>query len=62
MGLTIILWALGAVLLILFFGMLLSAPRGISALVEHGLRRKPPESPLARLVEEHRRHRDPRGS
>ena len=59
---SVVLWALGAFLLFLFFIAMLALPKGIGALVEHGIRRKPPESPLKKFVDEHNRHRAPRGS
>lgn len=59
---TIVLWALGAFLLFWLFVALLALPKGIGALVDRGIRRKPPESPLKKFVDEHERHRAPRGS
>lgn len=58
----IVLWALVAFLLFWIFVALLALPKGIGALVDRGIRRKPPESPLKKFIDEHERHREPRGS
>lgn len=52
MFLTVVLWALGALLLFWFFAALIELPRAVGSLVD----RKPPESPLKKFVEEHQRH------
>lgn len=62
MFLAIVLWALGAFFLILMAGLIMSVPGWIGRAVEHGIRRKPPEPPLKKFVDEYNAHRAPRGS
>lgn len=53
MFLSIVLWALGALLLFWFFAMLMALPRAAGSLID----RKPRESPLKKFVDEYERNR-----